>query len=447
MNANSPEEMADCITAFEGPKNVSVLIGAINKVNVDPVKKNQIKNISRLHQFQFHEDHIQAWEIPQIGIGEKFSPQKIDNVASYEFTIKQKREGKLIPNKKGSVDKPMEIRGLNQDEEGAEKVWQCPNVWCGMPLMDRKRYEVHLLEKSCPSKPSYLDFGKMLYKDKNGIRNDRVRASSYKQSRNIRSNNKDLAKIAIEWRPLAKQQLTKGFALPPRKKIIRRTEMQKKFLRRIFNEGIKKKGKERQARLSVENVAAKMREEKDENGDRVFTQTKNGGWLTPAQIQSDFSRMAAKNKHKGQAIAEFEGDIEEESDEVNALIEDQISAMEEENLANVEEKWMEIAKAQEEDKEHPLVYHEVNFCQLASNFKKENSLTVSRLSAMETEKREAILKTIGHLYTGNDLKFMKKIVEFVEKTCGDPDCQSTALFTLEAEISSDDDNDDEVPFF
>lgn len=85
-------------------------------------------------------------------------------------------------------------------------------------------------------------------------------------------------------------QLKEGWALKQTKKPYRFSEKQKMYLVAKFNIG-----QETGRKLDPDVVAKDMRRAKDSNGKRLFALTE---FLTPLQVSSFFSRLAAKGRQK-----------------------------------------------------------------------------------------------------------------------------------------------------
>ena len=136
------------------------------------------------------------------------------------------------------------------------------------------------------------------------------------------------------------------------KKPYRFNEKQKSYLLDKFNIG-----QETGRKMDPEVVAREMRREKDSNGERVFAMAE---FLTPQQVSSFFSRLAAKTRQHPAVQT-----VEEE---------DVLAANDEENFANARASVMATLQLI-----HPIVCDQQNLCAMV----KTGSLEKQKLGQLQ----------------------------------------------------------------
>lgn len=159
-------------------------------------------------------------------------------------------------------------------EEQTPKLFSCPVDGCVKCFQQFGSLENHLQYGSCklvPERENLFDNAKICYTDK--LLHDRgihpVLASSTLPAGKIKP---------------------QGWALKVTRKATRFNERQKKYLEEKFF-----LGQETGHKVEAVNVAQEMRYAKDEAGSRRFTIDE---FLSPQQVQSFFSRMAAKLRNR-----------------------------------------------------------------------------------------------------------------------------------------------------
>ena len=146
--------------------------------------------------------------------------------------------------------------------------------------------------------------------------------------------------------------LNEGWALKQMKKPYRFNEKQKSYLLDKFNIG-----QETGRKMDPEVVAREMRREKDSNGERVFAMAE---FLTPLQVSSFFSRLAAKTRQHPAVQTVEEEDI--------------TAANDEENFANARASVMATLQLI-----HPIVCDQQNLCAMV----KTGSLEKQKLGQLQ----------------------------------------------------------------
>ena len=132
-------------------------------------------------------------------------------------------------------------------------------------------------------------------------------------------------------------ELKEGWALKQVKKPYRFNEKQKSFLVSKFNIG-----QESGCKIDPEVVAREMRRERDAHGERLFSKSE---FLTPVQVSSFFSRLAAKIRKQ---LVE------------KPLDEDDLAAItEEENFVTARESVLAALQLV-----HPIICDQQNVCEM-----------------------------------------------------------------------------------
>ena len=221
-------------------------------------------------------------------------------------------------------------------EEQTRKLFTCPVDGCVKCFQQYGSLENHLQYGSCklvPERKNLFDKAKISYRDK--LLHDRgiqpVLASST---------------LPVP----AEETKHKGWALKVTKKASFQWKTKKYLEEKFFL------GQETGHKVEAVTVAQEMRYAKDEDGSSRFTLDE---FLTPQQVQSFFSRMAAKFKNRRKEI--LEEDITTAEDE----------AAYSSTRADILEKCQ---------LSHPIVYDSFNLCALnASNGFKKLSVNMLRL--------------------------------------------------------------------
>ena len=155
-----------------------------------------------------------------------------------------------------------------------------------------------------------------------------------------------------------KEPLKEGWALKQTKKPYRFSDKQKSYLVSKFNIG-----QDLGRKMGPEVVAREMRLEKDSSRVRLFRVNE---FLTPLQITSFFSRLAAKIRQQPATVAQ---EVEEE---------DTTAANEEENFACTRE--FVLAELQSAvPLVHPIVCYQQNLCEMV----KADSLSKQKLGQLQ----------------------------------------------------------------
>ena len=241
----------------------------------------------------------------------------------------------------GTKESTMPLQDEENDtntQEQTPKLFACPIDGCVKCFQQYGSLENHLQYGSCklvPERENLFDNAKISYRDKllHGCDRHPVLASST---------------LPV----LAGDIKSQGWALKMTKKATRFNEKQKKYLEEKFL-----LGQETGHKAEAVTVAQEMRYARDEGGNRRFTIDE---FLTPQQVTSFFSRMAAKLKNKHEEIVE----------------EDTTAAEDQAAYSSTRTNILENCQLM-----HPIVYDSFNLCSLnaSTGFKR---LSVNMLRMM-----------------------------------------------------------------
>ena len=228
-------------------------------------------------------------------------------------------------------------------EETAQKTapkstYSCPQDGCTRVFQRHAALEKHLSYERCSKsveRASLLDLAKVGYAE-----------------RLLEGAGKIPVLPEITASSTAKQRLKEGWALKPMKKPYRFSEKQKSYLVGKFNIG-----QDSGHKMDPEMVAKEMRREKDSNGVRLFLMSE---FLSPLQVSSFFSRLAAKIRQQpvGQEVEE----------------EDMRAATDEANFANARESVLATLQLG-----HPIVCGQQNLCDMV----KADSLSKQKMGQLQ----------------------------------------------------------------
>lgn len=203
-------------------------------------------------------------------------------------------------------------------------VFSCPQDGCVRVFKRHSALEKHLLLEKCSKsleRYSLFDLAKLGYQSRleSGLSSVPTVMSDVAERRNVQ------------------ESLNEGWALRATKKSYRFSEQQKKYLDAKFEIG-RSTGR----KLNGEVVARQMRRALDSDGKRLFTVNE---FLSPQQISSYFSRLAAKHK-RGEAVDDND-----------------VMAYEEEgNLDDARTTVEHMVQLQ-----HPICYDQFDICTMVAN--------------------------------------------------------------------------------
>ena len=251
----------------------------------------------------------------------------------------------------------------SDEDESSSKLFACPVDGCIKLYQLHSSLENHLHYGKCkltPERDSLFDKAKLIYRDKllHGTSVQPVLASSTMEA-------------------TTKESLPQGWALKSTRTAMRFNDQQKAYLNEMFAIGT-----ETGHKIDSATVARDMRYAKDKNGSRRFV---IGEFLTPAQVQSYFSRRASKLKNSKDETPEDTDAAEDQA--AYSLTRDTII------------KDCQLV--------HPIVFDSFNICNLyASNSFKKLGLPLLRticdhfdldVSSVSTRRKAPYIELISNL--------------------------------------------------
>ena len=247
------------------------------------------------------------------------------------MTVSQERSEKVrVEDEQPAVEKG----------KSSSVLLSCPQEGCVKMYQRHSSLEKHLLFGQCklvPEKDTLLDISKKKYHALLVEGSSVAVSASLEQGRTSEN----------------ASSLTEGWALKTAKKATRFSDAQKKYLEEKFNLGQATGQKQ-----DPNTVARDMRFAKRMDGSKLF---KRDEYLSPQQVQSFFSRMAAKSRH------DQAGDFSE-SDVIVAEEQQMMDATRQVILEQVQLR-------------HPIVYGNFNICALYKE-KRLKQLSIAMLSTI-----------------------------------------------------------------
>lgn len=299
----------------------------------EEVKVNRITNFSAFHNFSYEQEGLRVRKVYNIGAGrlipwselivQKQGPLQLKEVDNYGFFATAPR-----------AIKPPRV---DTDSSDNDLVFQCEEQGCSLEFSSLEELQDHIHlgqhSKEATSESLY-----------DGIRRGWVsKFSSLTLESRVTST---VEEVASEGRDECRNM---GWALQkPRGGGTRFTENVKVYLTMRFGDG-EKTGR----KADPIQVAADMRTARDIEGTRKF---KRSEWLTKAQVQGFFSRLASMKRRKT-SVYQVQ---EEEDDDDNSLIEDEIVYLDETDRQNaVEDIMSQVGLI------HPITFDGHDICEHA----------------------------------------------------------------------------------
>ena len=408
------------------------MLGDLDRKFLDDIKikeKNQLKNITRYHEFMFECDGILVRQLPGFGPGEKIAIKPIKDVAEFNYDIVNKeyldgngqcKRKTILPyNSAGEVVKAMvgqeeEVREEHEVEheqdDPSKAVFRCKNAKCTKVYTSYSNYVKHMSSNKCvtrlrdsSSKDQFIE----MYIAKNGISKE-YQGKSYRETRNMHFHSDTLPAIDPLFISCKTEDIFEGHALPEKRKKSNLTDKHKVYLKKIYKDGMNSKRKANSA-----DVAKQMRYYK--NGDQlVFSEEE---WLTDLQIKSYWCSLTSEIRFPKASKAK-EGEEEAVSrvqDEDSASY---LDAMDDAQLRDdIISKMDNVAEPNEND--HPLIFNGINVCALALSVKKARILKESDIHTLSITELLKALEAMGH--HGIDGRSRRKIAdliaEYVSEKC------------------------------
>ena len=286
-------DMRNALT--EHPVKGTTAAVSVVKESEKSLSVNKIEQFSSLHNFQYEDSGLRVWKCYDIGKG-KFLPYGGFYIKHQGPTLLQTAEshGFYDPPGKREVKRRVEV---SKKIESPVPLFECSFLGCVEAFETFGQLELYLdVGKHAVSKVSQYD----------AIRRDWALKFSSVDTADIKSCSSDskgsrtLPEDTADAPPLQT-----GWALSKPRSNVRFSQKVKEYLTARFSLG------ERSGRKADPvQVAADMRNAKNESNERLFTRTE---WMTKTQVQSFFSRLAA-TRRKDQGMVGISPDQEEDAE-------------------------------------------------------------------------------------------------------------------------------------
>jgi len=286
-------DMRNALT--EHPVKGTTAAVSVVKESEKSLSFNKIEQFSSLHNFQYEDSGLRVWKCYDIGKG-KFLPYGGFYIKHQGPTLLQTAEshGFYDPPGKREVKRRVEV---SKKIESPVPLFECSFLGCVEAFETFGQLELYLdVGKHAVSKVSQYD----------AIRRDWALKFSSVDTADIKSCSSDskgsrtLPEDTADAPPLQT-----GWALSKPRSNVRFSQKVKEYLTARFSLG------ERSGRKADPvQVAADMRNAKNESNERLFTRTE---WMTKTQVQSFFSRLAA-TRRKDQGMVGISPDQEEDAE-------------------------------------------------------------------------------------------------------------------------------------
>ena len=264
-------------------KGTTAAVSVINE-SKNTLSVNKIDQFSTFHNFTYESSGLRVWKCYGIGEG-KLIPYEDIYITHQGPTMLQTTESQ------GFYDHPekREIKRraeANKETESSTSLFHCSVHGCIDAFETFAQLELHLdVGKHKLSKLNQFD----------AIRRDWALKFSSVSSENPKACSSSSTKLQTSLDDAtAGVSLQRGWALSKPRSNARFSEKVKEYLTARFALGVKSGRKADPAQ-----VAAAMRSAKNESNERLFTRAE---WMTKTQVQSFFSRLAAKHRRDQGAI-------------------------------------------------------------------------------------------------------------------------------------------------
>ena len=273
-------------------KGTTAAVSIVNE-SKKTLSVNKIDNFSSFHNFQYEDSGMRIWKCYGIGKGKYIPYDKIYTKHQDPTVLKTiESQGFYDPPDKREVKHRSET---SKTDESPIPLFECSVLGCVEAFETFAQLELHLdVGKHTVSKFNQYDAIRRDWALKFSSVNTADSKSSSLHSRAPQTSQEDTT---------ASSPLQTGWALSKPRINVRFSEKVKEYLTARFMLG------ERTGRKAdPTQVAADMRNTKNESNERVFTRAE---WLTKTQVQSFFSRLAATCR-KGQGVVGMSVDDEED---------------------------------------------------------------------------------------------------------------------------------------
>ena len=256
--------------------------------------KNKIEHFGSFHNFEYEDSGVSVWKCYGIGNG-KHIPYGAIYIKHQDNTVLQTTEsqGFYDPPEKRQVKHPSEA---NKKIDSPTPLFECSVLGCAEAFKTFAQLELHLsVGKHTVSRLNQYD----------AIRRDwALKFSSVDTSNNKNCSSDSRCPQTSPGDTTISSPLQRGWALSRPRSTVRFSQKAKEYLTARFTLG------ERTGRKAdPAQVAADMRNAKDESNERLFTRTE---WMTKTQVQSFFSRLAATRRKADQGVVGLS--VEQEED-------------------------------------------------------------------------------------------------------------------------------------
>ena len=450
-DVDSPEQFAHAMCSDNGVVNTIIQIGDIQGRIEDTkkYKKRYIKDISKYHEFIFHEDGILCRYLPGFGPGEfiKIDRNELETYPNAKFVYDIVNKDKLTedlrcqePTKlpyKEECQAVHEVIGpsvgakgdgkMNADEEpdiddedmASVRLKTCGkrNPMCTKSYVSMNAYIRHRDDPNDKciikvEKQSSMDQVVEMYANTNGI-HGRYQDKTHKETRSLVHHTKVLPAVD----PLFiddknKEELCTGHALPPKKTHKPFTERQHKFLIEAFNAGV---GKKKHRKKKPKQVVTEMQ-------DAGFPVDE---WLTEKKIKDYFARLAASQKDANIPVKRNvkQDELEQDPAAIEAAMQRTQAIQDEVLIDELQDQLDDVNMQSDGDDEnpHPLYAEglEKSLCELAADRLEASSVKTCTLHGMTKENLAKAMSTVGVKLKKSKSKevLIDQIVEYFRDNC------------------------------
>lgn len=282
------QQLKEAIDSYGGVRGCRVAV-----IEVNPMKQTSIAHkfsgISQLNNFQYTEDgEIIVWKAFQVGEGRKILKQELMKMGQPQGetgvnvilptcepdeTIGMLKKTSKQPSGDTRVASGPDPRPADEEDDD---LFNCPEEGCIKTFRTNQNLQRH------------LDFGRHQFKLHEESQYDQIRRKWAQHCISLKSQMPSYLFTASSFSEDMENEVVIGWALAKTRRSNRFSERVKSFLVEQFMIG-----EETGRKVTPAEAATRMRSLRDETGNRKFGK---GEWLTPQQITSYFSRLAAMKK-------------------------------------------------------------------------------------------------------------------------------------------------------
>ena len=274
-------------------KGTTAAVSVVNE-SKKTLFKNKIEHFGSFHNFEYEDSGVRVWKCYGIGNG-KHIPYNAIYIKHQDNTVLQTTEsqGFYDPPEKRQVKHPSEA---NKKIDSPTPLFECSVLGCAEAFKTFAQLEFHhSVGKHTVSRLNQYD----------AIRRDwALKFLSVGTSNNKNCYSDSRCPQTSPGDTTISSPLQTGWALSRPRSNVRFSQKAKEYLTARFTLG------ERTGRKAdPAQVAADMRNAKDESNERLFTRTE---WMTKTQVQSFFSRLAATRRKADKGVVGLS--VEQEED-------------------------------------------------------------------------------------------------------------------------------------